>query len=78
MEIPTSAKSSRQKASAAKPLNLVKFEAPRVVNDPDPKPKIFWDFYGIFENDPTWWPMINEIEKRRDRQRVPTIKTEEK
>jgi len=79
LEIPTPAKKSfRQKAGAAKPPNLVRFEAPRVVNDPDPRPKTFWDFYGIFKDDPTWWPMIDEIERRRDRQRVPTKKRRKK
>jgi hypothetical protein len=72
LEIPTPAKKSfRQKASAAKPPNLVKFEAPRVLNDPEPPRKGFWDYYGIFKDDPTLWPMIDEIERRRDRQRIP-------
>jgi len=74
VEIPAPAKSLRQKTSAAKPPNLVRFEAPRVVNDPDPPRKSFWDYYGIFKDDPTLWPMIDEIERRRDRQRIPTSK----
>jgi predicted RNase H-like HicB family nuclease len=79
LEIPMPAKESfQQKMSVAKPLNLVKFEAPRVVNDPDPQRKTFWDFYGIFKDDPTLWPMIDEIERRRDRQRIPTSKRRKK
>jgi predicted RNase H-like HicB family nuclease len=74
LEIPAPTKLSRQKSSVAKPPNLVKFEAPRVLNDPDPQRKGFWDYYGIFKDDPTLWPMIDEIERRRDRQRIPTSK----
>jgi hypothetical protein len=71
LEIPAPAKNFRQKTSTAKPPNLAKFEAPRVVNGPDPLRKGFWDYYGIFKDDPTLWPMIDEIERRRDRQRIP-------
>jgi len=78
LEISAPAKSLRQKTCAAKPPNLVRFEAPRVVNDPDPPRKSFWDYYGIFKDDPTWWPMIDEIERRRDRQRIPAGKRRKK
>jgi hypothetical protein len=78
LEIPAPAKTFRPKASAAKPPNLVRIKAPRVVNDPDPPRKGFWDYYGIFKDDPTLWPMIDEIERRRDRQRIPTSKRRKK
>lgn len=74
LEISAPAKSLRNKTGTLKPPNLVKFEAPKVVNDPDPPRKGFWEYYGIFKDDPTLWPMMEEIEKRRDRQRIPTSK----
>jgi len=33
-----------------------------------------WEYDGIFKDDPTWWPMIEEIERRRDRQKAPASK----
>jgi hypothetical protein len=78
LDIPTPAKSFRQKTSGPKPPNLVRFEAPRMVNDPDSQRKTFWDFYGIFKDDPTLWPMMDEIERRRDRQRIPISKRRRK
>jgi hypothetical protein len=75
LEISAPAKSLSQKTGATKPPNLVRIEAPRVVNDKSPRRTTPWDFYGIFKNDPTWMPMIDEIEKQRDRQKVvPTMK----
>ncbi len=78
LEIPTPAKPFRQKANAAKPPNLVRFEAPNYLNAKEPPRKTIWDYYGIFKDDPTWWPMIDEIERRRDRQRIPTSKRRKK
>ncbi len=72
LEISAPAKSLRNKTGASKPPNLVKFEAPNYVNVKEPPGQTVWDYYGIFKDDPTWWPMIDEIERRRDRQRIPT------
>jgi len=33
-----------------------------------------WEFAGIFKDDPTWLPMLEEIERRRDRQKIPKLK----
>ena len=77
LEIPRATvplKPSRRKTRAMEQPNLVRFEAPRVVNDKDEPRKTFWDYYGIFKDDPTWQPMLDEIERRRDRQRIPTGK----
>jgi hypothetical protein len=77
-EISTPAKSLRNKTDTPKPPNLVKFEALNYVNAKEPPGRTFWDYYGIFKDDPTWWPMIEEIERRRDRQRIPTNKRRKK
>jgi len=74
VEISAPKKPPAGKTGAAKPPNLVRIEAPRVVNDKSPRRTTPWDFYGIFKNDPTWMPMIDEIEKQRDRQKTPTMK----
>jgi hypothetical protein len=26
-----------------------------------------WEYFGIFKDDPTWLPMLDEIERQRDR-----------
>jgi len=80
VEIPRAAphKPSRRKTKAAKQPNLVRFEAPTYINDKDEPRKTFWDYYGIFKDDPTLWPMLEEIERRRDRQRIPTGKRRKK
>lgn len=57
---------------------LVKFEAPVFVNDKEPPRKHPMDYYGIFKDDPTLWPMMEEIERRRDRQRGPSKKRKRK
>jgi predicted RNase H-like HicB family nuclease len=78
LEISTPAKSLQSKTKTSKPPNLVKFEAPHYLNAKEPPRKTILDYYGIFKDDPTWWPMIDEIERRRDRQRIPTSKRRRK
>lgn len=68
----------RRKTKTAKQPNLVRFEAPKYINDKDEPRKTFWDYYGIFKDDPTWQPMLDEIERRRDHQRIPTEKRRKK
>jgi predicted RNase H-like HicB family nuclease len=78
LEIPTTIESLQNKVKTTKPPNIVRFEAPNYLNDKEPPRKSIWDYYGIFKDDPTWWPMIDEIERRRDRQRIPTSKRRKK
>jgi hypothetical protein len=74
LEISAPAQPLSGKTKTPKPPNVVKFEAPNYLNSKEPPGKTIWDYYGIFKDDPTWWPMIDEIERRRDRQRIPTSK----
>jgi hypothetical protein len=62
----------------SKPPNLVRFDAPNFLNDQEPVRKSAAEYYGIFKDDPTLWPMMEEIEKRRDQQRGPTNKRRKK
>lgn len=78
LEISAPAKSLRSGTQTSKPLNIVKFDAPNYVNAKEPAGKTIWDYYGIFKDDPTWWPMIEEIERRRDRQKIPISKKRKK
>jgi len=78
LEISAPARSLQSKTQTPKSPNIVKFEAPNYVNAKEPAGKTFWDYYGIFKDDPTWWPMIEEIERRRDRQRIPINKRRKK
>lgn len=77
LEIPSGAvplKSSRRKTRGGKQPDLVKLEVPVAADDESVHLETPWDYYGIFKDDPTWWPMIDEIERRRDRQKVYPIK----
>jgi hypothetical protein len=76
LEIPRAAphKPSRRKTRAAKQPDLVRFDAPVDADDKSTHLETPWDYYGIFKDDPTWLPMIEEIERRRDRQKVYPIK----
>jgi hypothetical protein len=69
-EVSSPVKSLQQRPKTPKSPNVVNFEAPNYVNAQEPPGKTFWDYYGIFNDDPTWWPMLNEIERRRNRQRL--------
>jgi hypothetical protein len=63
---------------AAKPPRLVQFPPMVLAEDKSVHLETPWEYFGIFKDDPTWMPMFEEIERRRDRQKVPTIKKTEK
>jgi len=71
-------RSSRRKTRTAKQPNLVKIEAPIAAEDDSVHLETPWGYYGIFKDDPTLWPMLEEIERRRDRQRVFPIRKRRK
>jgi predicted RNase H-like HicB family nuclease len=64
-----SEKQNRQ-TKAAKLPNLVRVDAPIAADDKTVHLETPWEFVGIFKDDPTWWPMLEDIERRRDRQVV--------
>jgi predicted RNase H-like HicB family nuclease len=62
----------------AKPPRLVQFPPMVLAEDKSVHLETPWEFFGIFKDDPTWMPMFEEIERRRDRQKIPTIKKRRK
>jgi len=60
------ARSEKQNDQAKLP-NLVRVDAPIAANDKTVHLETPWEYYGIFKDDPTLWPMMEEIERRRDR-----------
>lgn len=62
----------------AKPPKLVQFPPMVLATDKTVHLETPWEYAGIFKDDPTWWPMIEEIERRRDRQKIPTTKKRRK
>ncbi len=61
---------TQHKTKAVKPPKLVRVDAPIAADDKSVQLETPWEFVGIFKEDPTWWPMLEDIEKRRDRQMV--------
>jgi len=57
-------------AKIAKLPNLVRVDAPIAADDKTVHLETPWEYAGIFKNDPTLWPMMEEIERQRDRQIV--------
>jgi len=55
------------KEIAATPPNLVRVDPPIAADDKTVHLETPWEFVGIFKDDPTWWPMLEDIERRRDR-----------
>lgn len=47
--------------------NLVRVDPPIAADDKTVHLETPWDYFGIFKNDPTWLPMLEDIERRRDR-----------
>jgi len=63
---------------AAKPPNLVRLSPMVLAGDQTVKLETPWEYCGIFKDDPTWLPMLEEIERRRDRQKIPKLKKEKR
>ncbi|MEK7727492.1 MAG: hypothetical protein AAB354_03715 [candidate division KSB1 bacterium] len=72
LEVSIPGNQRRSQIKGIRPPNLVRFEAPNFVNDKEPARNSLKNYYGIFKDDPTLWPMMEEIEKRRDRERAPS------
>jgi len=60
------ARSEKQNDQAKLP-NLVRVDAPIAANDKTMHLETPWEYFGIFKDDPTWMPMLDEIERERDR-----------
>jgi predicted RNase H-like HicB family nuclease len=67
-----------QGAEAAKQPRLVQFSPMVLASDKSVHLETPWEYFGIFKDDPTWMPMLEEIERRRDRQKVPKLKKEKR
>ena len=77
LEIPTSErpnKQAQQSQKTAKPPKLVQFSPMVLATDKTVHLETPWEYFGIFKDDPTWMPMLEEIERRRDRQKVPRLR----
>lgn len=61
---------SQPKPKTAKQSNIVQLDPFILADDKTVHLETPWEYAGIFKDDPTWWPMIEEIERRRDRQVV--------
>jgi hypothetical protein len=59
-------------ARAAKPPRLVQFPPMALATDKTVHLETPGEYFGIFKDDPAWMPMFEEIERRRDRQKIPT------
>jgi len=62
------------KTKAAKPPKLVQLPPMVLAGDKSVHLETPWEYFGIFKDDPTWMPMFEDIERRRDRQKIPTTK----
>jgi len=69
---------SQPATEPTKQSNIVKLDPFILADDKSVHLETPWEFCGIFKDDPTWWPMFEEIERRRDRQKIPTIKKRKK
>jgi predicted RNase H-like HicB family nuclease len=67
-----------EQTKTAKPLRLVQFPPMVSASDKSVHLETPWEYFGIFKDDPTWMPMFEEIERRRDRQKIPTAKKRRK
>jgi predicted RNase H-like HicB family nuclease len=59
-----------EQVKAAKPPKLVQLPPMILAGDKTVHLETPWEYFGIFKDDPTWMPMFEEIERRRDRQIV--------
>jgi predicted RNase H-like HicB family nuclease len=55
------------KEKAATPPSLVHVDPPIAANDKSVHLETPWEYFGIFKDDPTWLPMLEDIERRRNR-----------
>jgi len=62
----------------AKPPKLVRFSPMVLAGDKTVKLETPWEYCGIFKDDPTWLPMLEDIERRRDRQKIPKLREEKR
>ncbi|MGH7452969.1 MAG: hypothetical protein ACRENG_16590 [bacterium] len=69
---------AQRQAKAAKPPKLVQFPPMVLASDKSVHLETPWEYFGIFKDDPTWMPMFEEIERRRDRQKIPKTKKRRK
>jgi hypothetical protein len=56
-----------EQTKAAKPPRLVQFPPMVLAEDKSVHLETPWEYFGIFKDDPTWLPMLDEIERQRDR-----------
>ena len=62
------------KPQTANPPKLVQLPPMVLATDKNVHLETPWEYFGIFKDDPTWMPMFEEIERRRDRQKIPKAK----
>jgi hypothetical protein len=55
------------KTKAAKQPKLVRFPPMILASDKSVHLETPWEYFGIFKDDPTWMPMLEKIERERDR-----------
>lgn len=70
--------SAQPKTPPAKPPRLVQFPPMVLAEDKSVQLETPWEYFGIFKDDPTWMPMFEEIERRRDRQKIPKARKRRK
>ncbi len=62
-----SEKRNGHSVKTAKSPNLVRVDPPIAADDKTVHLETPWEYFGIFKDDPTWLPMLEDIERRRDR-----------
>ena len=62
------------KPQTANPPKLVQLPPMVLATDKNVHLETPWEYFEIFKDDPTWMPMFEEIERRRDRQKIPKAK----
>lgn len=65
-------------AKTVKPPKLVQLSPMVLADDKTVQLETPWEYFGIFKDDPTWMPMLEDIERRRDRQKIPGLKKKNK
>jgi len=65
-------------AKTVNPPRLVQLPPMVLATDKNVHLETPWEYFGIFKDDPTWMPMFEEIERRRDRQKIPKAKKRSK
>lgn len=70
--------SAQTHTPTATPPRLVQFPPMILAKDNSVHLETPWEYFGIFKDDPTWMPMFEEIERRRDQQKIPKAKKRRK